>query len=208
LSITVPARRPKVTDDEILAAAQRAMARHGPHELTLAHIADEAGVTAGRLVQRYGSKRDLMVSLSQQFAVSASDTFARLRAQGGTALATIRAYATCVAALAPTPEALLRNVAYLHVDLADDALRESLLSNARQSRKEIEALVKAAVRNGELVTSVDAPGLARTIETIIGGSLMAWATYREGAAATYMHKDLDAVLAPWIAPTRIPRKRR
>ena len=31
-------RRPKVTDDDVFAAAQRAMSRRGPHELTLAEV--------------------------------------------------------------------------------------------------------------------------------------------------------------------------
>ena len=51
----------KVSDDDIYMAAQRAMSRLGPGELTLADIAAEAGVTAGLLVQRFGSKRDLLL---------------------------------------------------------------------------------------------------------------------------------------------------
>jgi AcrR family transcriptional regulator len=33
-------RPQKVTDDEVFAAAQRVMSRRGPHELTLADIAE------------------------------------------------------------------------------------------------------------------------------------------------------------------------
>ena len=47
----------KVTDDEVFLAAERAMSRLGPAELTLADIAGEAGVSAGLLVQRFGSKK-------------------------------------------------------------------------------------------------------------------------------------------------------
>ena len=36
-------RRQKVTDEDVFAAAQRVMSRVGPHELTLADIAGEAG---------------------------------------------------------------------------------------------------------------------------------------------------------------------
>ena len=66
-----PGRPQKVTDEEIFAAVQRAMTRRGPHELTLADIAGEAGVTPGRLVQRFGSKRALLIALSERFAGSA-----------------------------------------------------------------------------------------------------------------------------------------
>ena len=63
-------RRRKVSDDEIFDAAQRAMTRHGPHELTLADIATEADVTPGLLVQRFGSKRALFLTLAERFARS------------------------------------------------------------------------------------------------------------------------------------------
>jgi AcrR family transcriptional regulator len=192
-------RRQKVTDDEVFAAAQRAMMRRGPHELTLADIAGEAGVTAGLLVQRFGSKRDLLVALSERFAGSAGPIFAGLRAAHRSPLATLRAYAACMADLAPTPEALLRNLAYLQLDLADETLRRHLVENARATRRELEALVEGAAAAGELRRDVDACALARTVETVVGGSLMSWATYREGRAAVWIGRELEAVLAPHVA---------
>ena len=194
----MPGRRQKVTDEEVFAAAQRAMSRRGPHELTLADIAGEAGVTPGRLVQRFGSKRALLVALSERFAGSAGAVFAGLRAAHPGPLATLRAYTACMADLAPTPATLLRNLAYLQVDLADDVLRGHLIDNARASRREIEALLAAAIAAGELRRQVDVCSLARTVETVISGSLMSWATYREGKAVDWISMDLEAVLAPWL----------
>ena len=191
-------RRQKVSDEDVFAAAQRAMSRRMPHDLTLADIAEEAGVTPGRLVQRFGSKRALLVALSERFAGSAGPIFAGLRAVHGGPLATLRAYAACMADLAPTPEALLRNLAYLQGDLTDEVLRGHLVENARASRTEIESLLKAAVATGELRREVNVRSLARTVETVIGGSLMSWATYREGNAVDWIGRDLEAVLAPWL----------
>ena len=191
-------RRQKVSDEEVFAAAQRAMSRRMPHDLTLADIAEEAGVTPGRLVQRFGSKRALLVALSERFAGSAGPIFAGLRAVHRGPLATLRAYAACMADLAPTPEALLRNLAYLQGDLTDEVLRGHLVENARASRTEIESLLKAAVATGELRREVNVRSLARTVETVIGGSLMSWATYREGNAVDWIGGDLEAVLAPWL----------
>ena len=199
-------RPQKVTDDDVFGAAQRAMSRRGPHELTLADIAKEAGVTAGRLVQRFGSKRGLFLAIAERFAGSAGPVFQGLRAAHPSPLAAIRAYAACMADLAPTPEALLRNLAYLQLDLTDNLLRGHLVENARATRREIEALVKAAVAAGELRPEVDARALGRTVETVVGGSLMSWATYREGKAADWMLRELDAVLAPWLAKRTGGRK--
>src|ERR1051326_8512001 len=106
-------RRRKVSDEEVFGAAQRAMQQRGPHELTLADIAAEAGVTPGLLVQRFGSKRDLLLAVSERFAQSAPAVFAVLKAAHPEPLAALRAYAVCMADLASTPDALSRNLAYL-----------------------------------------------------------------------------------------------
>jgi AcrR family transcriptional regulator len=196
-------RRRKVSDDDVLEAAQRAVTERGPHELTLAHIAAEAGVTPGLLVQRFGSKRKLLLALSVQFAKSAPAVFQKLRAAHGEPLETLRAYAACMAGLASTPDVLARSLAYLLIDLTDDAFRANLLTNARATRREIQALLKSAVAAGELQKNVDPRRLARTIQAVIGGSLMSWACYREGSAATWIRADLDAVLEPHLARRRV-----
>jgi AcrR family transcriptional regulator len=190
--------RQKVTDEEVFAAAQRAMTRQGPHELTLADIAAQAGVSPGRLVQRFGSKRALLLALAEQFAGSAGTVFAGLRKAHHRPLATLRAYAACMADLAITPEALSRNLAYLQIDLTDPEFRAHLLANARATRREIEALLRAAIAEGEIRPGVDVRRLARTVETMISGSLMTWACYREGPAAAWMRRDLDAVLRAYL----------
>jgi len=194
--------RTRTSDDEVFLAVQRAMTKHGPHELTLAHIAREAGVSPGRLVQRYGSKRALLLLLAERFAGSAGSVFDGLRAAHPGPLATLRAYAACMAELAPTPEALSRNLAYLQTDLTDPDFRTHLLTNARATRREIEALLRAAVDEGELRSDADTRGLARAVEAVIGGSLMTWACYREGPAAAWIRRDLDAVLQGYLARAR------
>ena len=197
--------RQRTSDAQVFAAVQHAMTKRGPHELTLADIAAEAGVSPGRLVQRYGSKRALLLLLAERFAGSAGAVFEGLRAAHQHPLATLRAYAVCMADLAPTPEALSRNLAYLQTDLTDPDFRAHLLTNARATRREIESLVRAAVIEGELRRSVDIRGLARAIEAVISGSLMTWACYREGSAATWIRRDLDAVLQAYVASSRQPK---
>jgi AcrR family transcriptional regulator len=201
-------RTSKVTDDDVFAAAQRAMTRHGPTELTLAHIAAEAGVTAGRLVQRFGSKRGLLLALSRRFGGGAGETFRALRAAHPSPLVALREYGACMAGLAPTPEALARNLAYLQLDLTDPDFRVNLLANARDSRRELEALVRDAVRSGELVRDTPPAQLARTVESVINGALMTWACHQEGTAQRWLKRELEAVLAPYLPPPPAARRRR
>jgi AcrR family transcriptional regulator len=197
----------KVSDDEVYAAAYRAMQRLGPGELTLAHIAEEAGVTAGALVQRFGSKRELLLALAAGAAASAPDFLRDLRARNRSPLATIRAYAACLAGLAASPAALARNLAYLQIDLTDADFRTHLAAQARSNQMGLRELIEEAIARGELAPATNAGKLARLIETVLSGSLMTWATYQRGAPATWLRDDVDAALAPYLAQPRRTRKR-
>lgn len=195
------ARPRKVTDDDIYLAAQRAMSRLGPGELTLADIAGEAGVTAGLLVQRFGSKRDLLLSLSERFSGGTAEMFAELRKGHRSPLAVLRAYSDCMADMAANPAMLARNFAYLQIDLTDADFRRHLVKHAKATREELERLVRDAVKAGELIAATNPRQLARTIEAVVGGSLLSWAFYQEGAASKWMRQDLDAVLKPYVSPS-------
>lgn len=189
-------RRPKVSDEEIFAAAGRVMSRVGPAQLMLADIAAEAGLTAGALVQRFGSKRDLLLAVSERAAETTPMMFADLRAAHASPLAVLRAYADCMAAMGESPSALAHHLAYLQMDLTDPDFHRHTMRQAHATRAALRDLVDAAVAAGELSGSVDPDALARTVEVTVGGSLMAWAFYREGKAVDWVREDLDAVLRP------------
>ena len=193
--------RPKtVSDDEVFAAAHRAMTERGPGELTLQHIAAEAGVTPGRLVQRFGSKRALLLALSARFAGGAEVLFAALGRNQTSPLATLRAYGGCMAGLASSPDAVARNLAYLHIDLTDAEFRVPLVQNAVATRRHLERLVKAAVAAGEVRSETRPAVLARLFDTVVSGSLMTWACHQDGPAAAWIGRDLEAALAPYLTP--------
>lgn len=192
------ARPRKVSDEEVFAAAYQVMQRLGPGELTLADIAGEAGVTAGALVQRFGSKRDLLLRLSERFAGGAAEMFGALRQAHRSPLATLRAYADCMAGMAETPAALMRNLSYLQIDLTDEDFRRNLEKSARATREQLQSLVRDAIAAKELVPSANAKQLARTIEAVISGSMLSWAHYQEGTASKYIRDDLNAVLKPYL----------
>jgi AcrR family transcriptional regulator len=191
-------RPQKVTDDQIFMAVQRAMSRLGPAELTLAEIAREAGVTAGLLVQRFGSKRDLLLALSGAFSGGTSEMFAALRQGHRSPLAALRAYSDCTAQMAASPAAFARNFAYLQIDLTDADFRKPLSRHAAAARLELQKLIKEAIDAKELSPHTNAKQLARTIEAVVGGSMLSWAYSQEGSAAKWMRQDLDAVLKPYL----------
>lgn len=189
----------KVSDEEVYTAAYQVMMRLGPAELTLAEIAQEAGVTAGALVQRFGSKRALLLALAERFSGGTAEMFAQIRKGRRSPLAALRAYCDCMADMASSPEAFARNFAYLQNDLTDPDFRKHLAKSAHASRAELQKLIREAIAAKELAPSTNAAQLARVVEAIVGGSMMSWAISQEGPAQKWMRRDLDAILKPHLA---------
>lgn len=189
----------KVSDEQVFAAAHRAMTKIGAGELTLAHIGAEAGVTAGALVQRFGSKRDLLLRLSAGVADWTTEMFAQLRAAHPSPLAALRAYAQCIAQMGEGPGGLAHHLGYLQIDLSDPDFHRHVKRQAQATRRGIRELLVAAVAAGQLRPGLDTASLARTVEAMVGGSLFAWAFYRDGRATAWVREDLNAVLRPYLA---------
>src|SRR5215471_18672491 len=185
-------RRRKAEDADVFAALVRVMHHRGPAELTLREVAAEAGVTAGALVQRFGSKRAMVLAHARYAAVTGDTGVALPAPQTSSPLESLRSVTTLYAELAGSPRAALRNLAYLHNDLADPVLRRHLLRMSRAARAYYEQLVADCVAAGELRADTDVRTLARSIEVTLGGSFLAWTLYREGSAAQWLRKDLEA----------------
>src|SRR2546425_9354890 len=90
-------RPKKASDEQVFAAAQRVMSRLGPSQLKLADIAAEAGLTAGALVQRFGSKLGLLRALTAGKGHRGQDMFAQRPGAKPSPPRTPRGSADCVA---------------------------------------------------------------------------------------------------------------
>ena len=192
-------RRRKAEDVDVFAALVRVMLRRGPAELTLRAIAAEAGVTAGALVQRFGSKRALLHAHARHAAATGDIGIGPPPdARTASPLQAMRAVTAVHASLAESPRAALRNLAYLQNDLADPVLRRHLLRLKRTARSRYEQLIADAVSAGELRADTNARALARMIEITLDGSFLAWTLYREGSAAQCLRDDLEAMLRPYL----------
>jgi len=201
-------RRRKAEDKDVFAALVRVMLRRGPAELTLREIAREAGVTAGALVQRFGSKRAMLLAHARRAAAAGDAGVTAPERRTSSPLGTLRTAAGMYASLADSPRAAVRNLAYLLNDLGDPALRRHLLRMSRTARVWYEQLLTEAIAAGELHGVTDVRPLARLIEATLRGSFLSWALYREGAAADWLREDLDGVLRPYLRGRDNRRRRR
>jgi AcrR family transcriptional regulator len=192
------APRPRTaTDDEILAGTLRAITRVGPVRLTLAEVAREVGLSAAALVQRFGSKRQLLLALAGQAPEGNAALFQMLRETSPTHVAALLAMADCMAHMGSTPAEISNTLAFLQIDLTDPAFHRLALRSSGAVHAGIRALVKEAIAAGELARC-NADRLARALQAAMNGSLLNWAIHREGTVQSWIRRDLETVLRPYI----------
>ena len=174
------------------------MSRLGPVKLTLAAVAKEAGVTAATLVQRFGSKRAMMLRISAE----AADLCRRLLRHGARRASATRLWPRSIAAATAmtqhmgTPEELANSLAFLQIDISDPEFHGTRWRCRGSTSPATSALLKDAIAAGELKPH-DTLRMARAINAMAGGSLIAWAIFREGTAERWVKRDLETLLAPY-----------
>lgn len=188
--------RPRtVSDEHIFGATGQAVLRLGPARLTLADVANEVGLTAAALVQRFGSKRQLLLAFVRHGAGMVDDSFVAARASNASPLAALISAATSMAQGVRSPDELVNLLAFLQIDLSDPDFRRPALAQSRHMLAGYEALLSDAIDAGELVPC-DVRGVARAIQAMVSGSLFMWAINRHGRVTPFVRRDLETLLVP------------
>ncbi|MBZ5617165.1 MAG: TetR/AcrR family transcriptional regulator [Acidobacteriia bacterium] len=198
--------RPKTTPDaEVLAAAYRVISRIGPARLTLAEVAAEAGLSPATLLQRFGSKRGLLLAAAGQGMAGVEECFARIRSAHRSPLGALSASFEEMTHMCETPEAMANSLAFLEIDLTDPDFHRLAWENSRSMLAGYRALLDEAVAAREIVPC-DTARLARALSALCGGSLLSWAILREGTVTQWLRDDLDTVLGPLrVRPRKVRR---
>ena len=188
------------TDFQIIQAAFRAIARLGAANLTLATVADEAGVTAASLVQRFGSKRALLLATAADAASGHIFIFEGLRARHRSPKAALLGLAECMTIMGETPEEVAHTFAFLQSDLTDPEFHQHARTGSRGFHAGIRGLVRDAIAAGEL-RKCDAGQLSRAVQATLNGSILEWTIHREGSVVSWVRRDLRTLLGPYSSRT-------
>ncbi len=190
--------RPRMaSDDQIFAALHRVVSRLGPTRMTLADVAGEVGITAAALVQRYGSKRDLLLAVSRHSMTTFRDHVAAIRSAHTSALDALTDFVTSMARYTKSPQELANQLAMFQLDLTDPEFHALGLAYFRAERKELKAILDGAVNGVELVADTDTAQLARMVQVMMNGGRLVWAVVRDGSLEQWTREDLEGLLAPY-----------
>lgn len=196
--------RPRTVDDPtILESAIRVLGRVGPEKLTLAQVGEEAGLSAATLVQRFGSKRELLLEV-MRYAIAGMNARQAAAHENESALEAIFASAMDRSGAFNGPDIISNLLAFYLSDLGDPEFRALAAENSRQAIEGFKALLDKAVANGEIAeTYVETRELAETIYSLTMGTLFTWTVSGEGNHRARIKRELDILLRPF---RRGPRK--
>ena len=190
------AGRPRTaSDDAILDAARRAIDRQGPAVFTLAHITDEIGLAPATLVQRFGSKRNLILALKARLP---GETAAAFSAANPANQPTDQLQSALLQLTdgVDSPVTMANRLAFLQPDLTDSEVHAIAIAHQTELRNQIRACLIAATAAGELVRH-DHTRLAQAIATAWFGSLTTWSLAGEIDLPGWLRRDIETVLAPY-----------
>lgn len=186
--------RPRtVSDEEILAATARVISRVGPAQLTIAAVAAEAGFAPSSLMQRFGSKRALLLAFAQQGPQGVAAIFDEARGRRATPLDALEAALFALHEPVRTPEEMAHHLAFLQMDLTDPDFRRHAAAHGRTFRREAERLFREAIDAGQ-VGGGDPHAMASALQVVFNGALVTWAIHREGSLRQLVRRVLPIVL--------------
>ena len=185
----------KRTDEQLIEAAARVIGARGPHELTLADIGREAGIAPATLLQRFGSKRALLLAVAASAPGMISGVFAEARARSRTPLAALEAALVALASTVSDPDEVANHLAFLALDLRDPEFRQYAVQDSDTFRAEIGALLKDAAADGQLELRNRRP-LAELLQAAYHGALLMWAIERDGSPSERVRRHVRLALSP------------
>gem|GEM_PF-395274 len=200
--------RPKtVSDEKVLEAAARVVGRVGPGQLTLADVAAEVGLSPATLVQRFGSKRALLLAVSEHGARAVGKHFEQADQQPAASLDALLEALLELAEPAGRPDELANHLAFLQLDLGDSEFRTHAVAFADALEKGIRRLLDRATAAGEL-GDVDTAALASSLHVTYHGALLTWALQQREPLPDFLREQLEVTLAPATSVQRPRHVRR
>jgi AcrR family transcriptional regulator len=154
----------------------------------------------GTLVQRFGSKRGLLLALAERAAEDADALLDQVRAEHDSALAALAALIVTPMASMATPETFANHLAFLCSDLTDPEFRAHALAVHQAQSRAVEALLTQALLAGDLRPGTDVAALVDSVQAIASGAGLVWALDRQGGLDLRLRQALDSVLSPCLRP--------
>jgi AcrR family transcriptional regulator len=192
--------RPRtVSDGEILAAAAVVIGEIGPDRLTLGDVGRRVGLAPATLLQRFGSRRELLLALAGHDVDAVPARLRTAASAPGSLLDALVAALVATASQIDSPARFANHLAFLLKDLADPDFQAITHRYGAGVTAAIRDVLAAAADRGELDADADVDAVAHLVHVVYNGALVTWGMTSSGQPADRVGQHLRQVLAPYRA---------
>jgi AcrR family transcriptional regulator len=185
--------RPRgVSDDQVFAATAKVVSRDGPGQLTVAAVAKEAGLAPSSLVERYGTKRELLLAFAASAPADVRRAFDRARIRHPDPHEALRTALVDLTSSIRTRKAMANHLAFLQMDLSDADFRRHAIVHGDSLRMEIASLIaQMPAARGSKAMALER---AKAVQIAFNGALVTWAIHGEGTLPEAIEQALHIAL--------------
>lgn len=188
--------RPRLVSDEaILAATRQVLAELGPVKLTLAAVGSRVGLAPPTLMQRFGSKRGLLLASAARSSELVLRAAENAEDRNMSPLAALRDFALSAVAHIKHREQLGHGFGF---DVADPEFRKHAVAYSAAIVDSCARLYQSAVEAGELRADTDVPALSRHTLVCFTGTLQVWSVNGWGSLPNFLTAQLNLMLTPYL----------
>ncbi len=187
-------------DNQILDEALKIIVKIGPTQFSLAQVGEHVGLSPATLLQRFGSKNNLLVKAISHSNQRMKDQLEQQIIEFSTKLK----FRSCVETVTELycqfavgvkePRDVAHGLDILKFDILDPALNKVSKEYFEIRASAIEKLLRLGKKNGEITWSGDIPTLVQVLESVWQGAIILWAITPKGSVVTQLRKQIKAVL--------------
>jgi AcrR family transcriptional regulator len=196
--------RPRLISDEAVLDAVAMIVEHdGPGAVTFSRVAEHVGLAPATLVQRFRTKRGLLLATTIRGWYVLIAALDRARMSRGSPTEALLAAMVELTRDVRTRKTLANGIAFLYHDLSDPEFHRHAVAGTNAMRACIDGLLTDAVAAGELMPT-DTQRLASAVQTTYTGALITWAMSDHGSVQDWLRSEIEFLLLPFRADTSGP----
>lgn len=189
----------RVNNDVIYKAAHDIIMRHGPRGLTFQSLGDATGLVPAALVRRFKTKQQLLLEADMYWLEAATDALAEAASRHGSPLEAIIDALSSEMNFATSADIYINGLAFLLEGLASSKMYTNYQTEFKRHQKDIEYLLEAAKKQGELRSDVNSSELSRLLQITQQGACHMWVMTQAEPIGSCIERYLHLALRPYIA---------
>lgn len=187
-------RKKKTADLVILKMILEVITKIGATEFSLEDLSKKTGLSPATLLQRFGSKKNILYKALELANQELKDNFANRSLVNNSPLQEIMGIYLEFSSSTLTPKDVAGGLDILKLDITEKKLNAITRKYFETRRKKIAALVVLAQEKGEIPEDVDATDLVWNLESLWQGSIMLWALIGDGKLHDWLKKRFTTFL--------------